>query len=212
MSDRDGKRSAVFGKSGSGKTHLVKTKILGTADRVVIFDPEEDYIDLKGFIAVYSLEKLLEVLKDCWDSSFLISFVPDPGFEEKQLHEVSCLIERLQEPYKQGKTNSKILLVVDELNLSFPLNYKPDFSGFARLCSRGRKRGVSIVGVTQRPAEVATRFRGNLDRLVAFNFSLPNDLRVIRETCGGEAEIQVQKLQKYQYLAYEDGNFKVFGP
>lgn len=212
MSDRSGKRMVVYGKSGSGKTHLVKNKFLGICDRVVIFDPEEDYVDEKGFQTVETLAGLLEILQDCWDSPFKVAFIPDSGMEEKQLHEVSCLIERLQEPYKRGENERKILLVVDELNLSFPLNYRPELSGFARLCSRGRKRGINIIGITQRPAEVATRLRGNIDRLIAFNFSLPNDLKVIRETCGLDAETAVQQLQEFQYMAFENNGFEVRGP
>ncbi len=212
MSDRDGKRMAVYGRSGSGKTHLVKSTFLNVCDRVVIFDPEEEFAKEKGFHTVRTLEKLLEVLSDCHDSSFKVVFVPEVRMEERQLHEVSLLIERLQEPYKEEMSNKKLMLIVDELSLSFPLNSKPAYDGFDRLCSRGRKRGISIIGITQRPADIGMRFRGNLNRIVAFNFSTPNDLAVIAATCGQEAVSAVRELKQYQYIAYENGAFTVNGP
>ena len=203
MSERGGKRMAVFGKSGSGKTHFVKTMIADMS-RVVVFDPEDEYDSLKGFQRVDSLQGLLEVLQDCCQGSFRVVFVPSPLREEAELHEVSRLIERMQAPYMAGG-GEKVALVVDELNLSFPLNPRPQNDGFARLCSRGRKRGVNIIGVTQRPAEVATRFRGNLDRIAAFQLSLPNDWTVIRETMGPEAEEAVKGLEPYHSVFWEDG-------
>jgi len=122
--DRDGKRMVVYGQSGSGKTHLVKTKFLSICDRVLIFDPEEEYTDEKGFQAVETFIELLEILKDCWDSSFKICYVPDGKNDVQDLHEISCLLERLQGPYKQGVHNEKILFIVDEMHTSFPLNMK----------------------------------------------------------------------------------------
>lgn len=212
MGDRNGKRMVVYGRSGSGKTHLVKEQFLTICDRVVIIDPEEEYADQKGFQTLYSLAALLDVLHDCHDSSFKVCFVPDARFEEQQLHEVSCLIERLQEPYKQKKSDKKVLLVVDEMHMSFPLNMRDEFYGFKLLCRRGRKRGINIIGITQRPADVGKAIRANLDRLIAFNFSDPADLKVIREILGSEAETKVQSLQQYQYLAAENGSFEIMGP
>jgi len=211
MSDRDGKRMAVFGMSGSGKSYFTKNMVKGL-DRVVVFDPEEEYGDLPGFQEITSYRSLLEVLYDCWDGAFRIAYVPPAGHEQRALHEVSCLVERMQSPYKDGKLDKRTTLVVDELNLSFPLNYRPEFDGFARIVSRGRKRGINVIGVTQRPAEVATRFRGNLDRIACFGLSLPNDFAVVKETMGPVAETEVRSLPKYGHVFYEAGELSVRAP
>ena len=191
-----GKRMAIFGKSGSGKSHHAK-KLVADLDRVVAFDPEEEYGELPGFMEVTSLKVLRDTLEDCWDGSFKLAYVPKDLQEEVELHRVSLLIERLGEAFRIGKHDKKSTLVVDELNLSFPLNPKPACQGFARLCSKGRKRGINLIGITQRPAEVATRFRGNLDRIDCFRLSLPNDWAVVRETMGPDAELMVKKLPQY---------------
>ena len=211
MSSRDGKRMAIYGQSGSGKSHYAKKLIQGI-DRIVCFDPEEEYGSLPGFISVTSLDELLEILKDCHDSSFKVAFVPQAMREEAQLHEISVLIEKMQEPYKAGKSERKVTLLVDEMNLSFPLNTKDEHSGFARLVSRGRKRGINIIGITQRPAEVATRFRGNIDRLACFSLSLPNDMDVIGKTVGPEAQSAVKELPEYGHIFFENGKMEVMPP
>lgn len=210
MSD-GGKRMAVFGASGSGKTFFVKG-LIADMDRIVVFDPEEEYGALKGFHEVRSLKALREVLADCWYGSFKLAYVPQPMKEEPELHNVALLIERIGEAYRLGHTDKKLMLVVDELNLSFPLNVKPEHSGFARLCSRGRKRGINIIGISQRPAEIATRFRGNLSRIAAFKQTLPNDWAVIREVIGQDAEKAVRELPEYGHVFWENGAWEPVPP
>ena len=211
MQQRDGKRMAIYGRSGSGKSYYAK-KLIAGMDRIVCFDPEDEYGSLKGFMQVSSLDDLLELLSDNWDKNFRVAFVPAAMREEAQLHEVSQLLERMQQPYLNHKTDKKVTLLVDELNLSFPLNAKPEYDGFARLCSRGRKRGINIIGITQRPAEVATRFRGNIDRLACFALSVPNDFSVIRGTIGAEAEDKVRGLERYGHIFFEEGKLTVHSP
>ena len=213
MSERDGKRMAVFGMSGSGKSYFVKNMIRDM-DRVVVFDPEEEYGELPGFQEINDYQQLLEVLYDCWDGSFRVAYVPPDGNEQHALHEVSSLIERMQRPYKDGKLDKRTTLVVDELNLSFPQPYKPEYDAFARLCSRGRKRGINIIGVAQRPAEIATRFRGNLPRLACFSLSLPNDIDwVIKATGRPEIAQNIRDLGEHCHVLCEVGqDLRVVGP
>jgi hypothetical protein len=212
MIDRSGKRGAIFGKSGSGKTYFAKNHIVKGMDRVIAFDPEEEFADMRGFVAVSSLQQLADLALDCWEGNFRIAYLPSPGREEQELSEVSRLIERYQEPYRAGKSNDKVTLVVDELNLSFPLNPKPQNDGFARLCSRGRKRGVNLIGISQRPAEVSTRFRGNLDRMSVFELSLKNDWQAVAQYVGEDAQERLVKAGRFHHLAWDHNGVKLVAP
>lgn len=205
MTDRSGKRAAIFGKSGSGKTHFAKKNIVTGLDRVLAFDPEEEFADMPGFITVTSLQKLAAHALDCWEGNFRIAYVPNPGREEQELSEISRLVERYQEPFKAGQTNDMVTMVVDELNLSFPLNFRPNNDGFARICSRGRKRGINVIGISQRPAEVATRFRGNLDRIAVFELSLPNDWKAVADYVGIDARERLAEMPQFSHLRWENG-------
>ncbi|MEQ8829732.1 MAG: DUF87 domain-containing protein [Alphaproteobacteria bacterium] len=211
MDERSGTREAIYGRSGSGKSYLAK-RLVRDIRRVVAFDPEGEYGELPGFHTVKSLGALLEALKDCWNGSFKLAYVPTALREEKELHEIACLLEWMQEPFLAGKSDLKVTLLVDELNLSFPISPRPEHSGFARLCSRGRKRGINLIGVTQRPAEVATRFRGNLDRVRVFALAAPQDFTAIKDAMGADGEARVRALGAYEHVLYENGALSVVKP
>ncbi|MGB0749706.1 MAG: helicase HerA domain-containing protein [Magnetospiraceae bacterium] len=210
MSD-GGKRMGVYGTSGSGKTTYVK-KLVREMPRLVVFDPEEEYSDLPGMVTVDHPRRLGEILDDCKDGHFRVAFVPEEGREEFDLDQVCKLVSQVQRPFLTGEHTLKTTLVVDELNLSFPLNWQPKFNQFARACSRGRKRGINVIGVTQRPAEVGTRFRGNLNRVACFRLSVPNDWKVIRETMGPDAETAVRELGQFSHVFWENGDWKAVKP
>ena len=212
MTDRSGVRGAVFGKSRSGKTYFVKTRIVKGMDRVIAFDPEEEFCDMPGFIRIGTLQGFANHMHDCWEGNFRVAYVPGVNREEQELSEISRLIERYQEPYKNGLGGEKVTLLVDELNLSFPINPNPRNDGFARLCSRGGKRGINILGITQRPAEVGTRFRGNLDRVAVFELSLANDWKAVEQYVGSDAQERLRDAGKYAHLAWENGDVKTVPP
>ena len=211
MDDRSGKRAGIYGRSGSGKSHFAKV-VIRNVSRIVAFDPEGEYVTEKGFHAVSTLAGLLDVLKDCQGGNFRIAYVPQALREERELHEVSKLLEWLQAPFLAGESDRKVTLLVDEMNLSFPVNPKPEFDGFARLCSRGRKRGINIIGVTQRPAEVSTRFRGNVDQLHVFRLAAPQDFDAIRGAIGAEGEGLVRDLGEYEHVFFNNGDVTVEKP
>lgn len=201
----------VVGSSGTGKTKWAISAI-GGLDRVVAFDPEEEFCQLPGFVQVRSLDKLKALLALAWDGAFRIAYIPRDLHEEADLHGVSLLVEALGEAYRTGRTEKMVMLVVDELNLSFPNPPKPKYSGFARICSKGRKRGINVIGVSQRPAEVATRFRGNLDGVRCFALSLPNDWDAVREIMGPDAEAAARKLPRFGHIFWTQEEWKEVQP
>ncbi len=212
MENRSGMRAAVYGKSGGGKSWYVKKVILPALKRVVVFDPEEDFEDEPNMLRIDTKAELLEVLRDCWDGSFRIAYVPKAMNEMEELHDVSLLIERLQEPYKRGEHDGKTTLIVDELNTSFPLTVHPRFQGFARICSKGRKRGINVVGITQRPAEVSTRFRGNLDAVSCFRLSLDGDYAAVAQYVGANAKERLDNAPEFSSLKWEGGDIELVPP
>lgn len=206
------KRMAIYGKSGSGKSYYLKS-IIKDMDRVVVFDPEEEYGELPGFTEVDRLSDLLELLRDCWDTSFRVAYVPSAGREPEDLHKVSQIIERIGEAYKCGKLDKTMAFAVDELNLSFSLTVNTDkLDGFARLCSRGRKRGIHLIGSTQRPAEVSTRFRGNLDRIAVFQLAQKIDVDAAAKAVGDRLYDMLPQCKEHGHVFYENGEINIMPP
>lgn len=198
--------------TGSGKTYFVKKHLLRGQNRLVIFDPEEEFCNEPGFELIDDMDKLKAVLRQKWDSDFRIAFVPENQFEERDLSAVSHLIEQIQEPYKKGDRSKKIMLIIDELSLSFKNPFKEKYSGFARICSRGRKRGIDVIGISQRPANVSTDFRSSCDSIISFRLYQPTDLDAMRKVMGPQAESAIQQLPEYSHVIFKSGAFETVSP
>lgn len=156
-------RIGVWGASGSGKSSYVKA-ITGPQKRVVIFDPQGEYPGKR----VSLLDDVRREIRNNW-RGFRISYQPPAGKEPKALSALCRVLMEVQRPFKEGRPGRPLALVVEEMNLSFPVAGGAAKSpGFAEVCSRGRHYGIEVWGVSQRIAEVDTRFRGNCTETVVF--------------------------------------------
>jgi len=156
-------RVGVWGASGSGKSSYVKAA-LDKRRRVVVFDPQAEYPGKR----LGSLESVRREMRVNW-SSFRISYTPPPGKEAQALSGLCRLLLAAQRPFKETGRGAPLVLVVEEMNLSFPVaGGSAKCPGFAEICSRGRHYGIETWGVSQRIAEVETRFRGNCTETVVF--------------------------------------------
>lgn len=156
-------RIGVWGASGSGKSSWVKQQI-AQRGRVVVFDPQAEYPGKR----IASLEAVRQEMRANW-SRFRISYTPPPGKEPQALSALCRLLMAAQRPFKETGRGAPLFLVVEEMNLSFPVaGGAARCPGFAEVCSRGRHFGIEVYGVSQRIAEVDTRFRGNCTETVVF--------------------------------------------
>lgn len=200
---RDAPRIGVFGRSGSGKSSYVKAA-LRAAPRVVVFDPLEEYAALPGFRAVASADDVLRAAERSY-VSFRLALTPRAGREAEDLDRLARAARIVQAPAKAGG-GRRLVVVVEEMNLSFPVAGGAERApAFADLCSRGRHWDVELWGVSQRIAEVSTRFRGNLSRVVVFAQSGPRDLRAACDALGFVEVEQVRALAPHAYLTAEPG-------
>lgn len=166
----------VIGASGSGKSHYVKT-IVTQYNRAVIWDPDDEYSELKGVFTTSSASKLIELISA---GDVRVRFVPrsmDGKYLEKCFEFVSLAA------FVWGAC----LLVAEEIaDVTTP---SKALNGWGTVLRRGRKRGVKVVAVSQRPAEadktIFTQARtirtGRLDgegdiKRVADNMRIPSEL------------------------------------
>lgn len=199
-------RIGVWGRSGSGKSSYVKDKLRGTR-RVVVFDPLGEY-GAEGFRVVEHRRSGLDMVRmemaANW-SGFRIAYVPPGGREAAALSGLSRLLMAAQEPFRTTGRGAKMSLVVEEMNLSFKVNGGADkAAGFAEICSRGRHYGIEVIGISQRIAEVSTRFRGNCTETVVFPQKGARDLNAAAAELGVDV-IEVRALQNLSYLHERGG-------
>lgn len=201
----DAGRIGIFGRSGSGKSAYAKRMLKGRG-RVVIFDPLEEY---KARALVRhsrrdSLDQVRRAMAADW-RGFQVAYVPPAGKEAAALSALCRLLLAAQDPYRRTGKGAGLTLVVEEMNLAFPVAGGADnCPGFAEVCSRGRHSGIEVIGISQRIAEVSTRFRGNLTETVIFSQRGPRDVAAAIQAAGA-SKAQVEGLGHLQYLHEKSG-------
>jgi len=139
------------GSTGAGKSHQIKQAIKNDR-RICVFDIEEEYAALPGFVVVTSHGALKDLMIKRADKAARISFIPkgNPKDDfEFWGHAVfawrSCTV------------------VADELaSVTSPGKAPP---GWLQVVTRGRKRGLVVYGGTQRPSESDKTVIGNATRI-----------------------------------------------
>lgn len=198
----DAGRVGVWGRSGSGKSSYVKQRIKG-ARRVIVFDPMAEY-GAQGFKTVRTVAAVRDAMRANW-SGFRIAYVPPAGAEARALSALSELVLLAQSGFKSSGRGDRLTLIVEEMNTAFPLAGGVEKAkAFAEICSRGRHSGIEVIGVSQRIAEVATRFRGNCTETVVFIQKGPRDMAAAAAELGIKPD-QVASLKPLHYLTEVNG-------
>ncbi len=202
---KDARLVAVYGRRGSGKSTRVKA-LTRACRRLIVFDPRDEYAIDAGLARFDRLRAMFLAIKRRWSSGFRLAFVPEAGREPEQLHDLVTALWRAQRPYEQGRDGRKITLVVEEMDLSYPVRFLPaSMQGMTRVCNQGRHVGIDVIGVTQRPAQISATFRGNISEAYIFPLARADDRREILGMIGQEYAEQLRRLPDHHYLRYENG-------
>ncbi|WP_420429231.1 hypothetical protein [Kordiimonas sp.] len=189
-------RVGIWGGSGSGKSTRAK-ELTARCRRIVAFDPMEEYA-AQGFRQFSTLPSLGHHLAGSF-GNFRACYVPPAGQEVEALHSLSNMLRDMQNGYKAGLHRAQLHFLVEEMNTCFPTAMKAEFSGFANLCSRGRHFGINLYGISQRPNEVHTRFRGNLEHVYAFRLIDHVDLKSLAGALGSSYADKIRLLNPHEY-------------
>ena len=204
---RDATRELVVGRIGSGKTTRA-LELTGGRPRVVAWDPLGQYPREHGFSRADSLVQVLGQLSRRWAKSFKIAYVPQ-GDPVAALHGLSVLLWEAQAHYEDGRDPRKLTLIAEELNLGFPSHALPKGQrGFRKLTLQGRHRGVDIVGVTQRPADIGAAFRGQVSRTYILPLEDEIEIAWALRKIGRERNAELRALKPHHYFEYSEGEVK----
>lgn len=203
MSASNAGRVAVVGASGSGKSSYVKQQ-LKKHKRVIVFDPNDEY-RREGATPCTTIKQVQKAMAASF-GRFFIAYVPAGGKEPRALNILSHLCIFAQQRWKGKSKGPELVLVVEEMNLSFKLHSaEKDAPAFAEICSRGRHSFIHVIGVTQRFAEVAMRFRGNLTESVIFRVA-PQDVKAAANAANAPPSM-IPK-ETLNYIHEKDGKLK----
>jgi predicted nucleic acid-binding Zn finger protein len=203
-------RGFVTGKSGSGKSNsasVIAEKLLDNGFGILIVDIDGEYYGLKEEyeilhagadeecdiqitadhaekMASLALEQNVPIILDV--SSFL---------DEDEAREVLTEVSRHLFA-KAKKQKQPFLMLVEEVHEYIPEGGSVGECGkmLIKIGKRGRKHGLGIVGISQRPADVKKDFITQCDWLVWHRLTWNNDTKVVRRILDGEYASAVEDL------------------
>lgn len=131
---------AVFGCSGSGKSYYVKS-LVKRWNRALIWDPDDEYGDVPNIRTCTKASQVIELMSAGY---VRIRYVPQ-AMDTKTLEKCFEFLALAAFIW------TSCLFVGEELaDVTSPSKAS---NGWGTVLRRGRKRGVEVVGVSQRPAE-----------------------------------------------------------
>lgn len=176
---------AVMGAPGTGKSHYTKAEI-ARAKRVLIWDLEDEYSEEK-----ISLADLAPMLHKVGNGGFKWRVVPSTDAAKRQIEfDLFC---------RMAMAVGNMLLVVEELRFVTQPSKAP--AGWAGITLRGRKRGIRVIGTSQRPASIDKDFLGSATLIRCGALNYPEDRKAVAVVMGTTPE-EVAKLTGYQALLW----------
>ncbi|MBC5792738.1 MAG: DUF87 domain-containing protein [Nanohaloarchaea archaeon] len=213
-------RGFITGKSGSGKsntTGVILEQLLEQNFPFLIVDTEGEYYGLKeeyeilhvgadescdvrigkehtGKIIDLALEKNLPIVLD------VSGYLSDDDAKDI----VGSVVKGLFD--KEKKMKKPFLLVIEECHEYIPEQMKLDDCGQAiiKVAKRGRKRGLGVLGISQRPADVKKDFITQANYKIWHNLDWDTDLNVVRRVIGKDSVDTVKELETGEVLIDAD--------
>jgi len=214
-------RAFLTGKSGSGKSNSVSViaeELLKRSHPLMIVDTDGEY---------YGLKEQFEVLHAGRDEECDIRVGPEHAeklatlaleqhvpivldvsgyLDEDEMRELILEVARHLFA-KAKKLRRPFPLIVEEIHEFVPQTGGLDELGqmLIQITKRGRKHGLGIIGVSQRPADVAKGFITQCEWLVWHRFTWDNDTKVVRRVIDAQHAEAVSDLDDGEGFLMVDG-------
>jgi len=203
-------RSFITGKSGSGKSNtasVVIENLLSNGYPAMIVDVDGEYYGLKEEYEilhagaddecdiVVSPEHAEKIADLALEQNVPIILDVSGYLEEETANEL--LLEVVRQLFaKEKRLKKPFLLVVEECHEYIPEGGGMDETGkmLIKVGKRGRKHGLGIVGISQRPADVKKDFITQCDWLCWHRLTWDNDTKVVGRILGSKYANAVEDL------------------
>ena len=205
-------RGFITGKSGSGKSNSASVLVEELLDRgypVLTVDTDGEY---------WGLKEDYEILHVGADEECDLQVGPEHGSKLAELalaesvpiildvsgfldaERANALLRKTAQALftKEKKRKRPFLMLVEEIHEYIPEGGGLDATGelLVKIGKRGRKHGLGIAGISQRPADVKKDFITQCDWLLWHRLTWQNDTKVVRRVVDSETADAVQDLDE----------------
>lgn len=177
---------AVLGAPGTGKSHYTKAE-LAKAKRALVWDLEDEYTDIEAV----DLHQLPARLHRAGQGAFKLRVVAshDPEIYKAEFNLFCCLVMEI----------GNMLVIAEELRFVTQPSKAP--AGWAAITLRGRKRGVKVIGTSQRPASIDKDFLGSATLIRTGALNYPADRQAVADVMGID-RAEIEKLQGFEAIIW----------
>ncbi len=178
----------IVGTRGTGKSHLAR-EINDVYPRSVVFDPTNDWTD---GVVVSSFESFAEKLKYLYsinEKTFRLIFRFNPDMDRETRENTFNQALRLCFFFKN------LQVVIDELQLFTSPHYMPEY--LKNLLFIGRHQGISVMGITQRPAQINKSMLSQSAHVFCGQLHERNDLRAISDFINEDVKTLIALPKRY---------------
>lgn len=190
MKTDDGQLVVISGASRSGKTAWVK-KTTQAAPRVLAWDPEDQWAQLRGYVKCTTRRQLLEVAKQ--GGAVKAAYVAGGDLKAEFDFWAGCVMYA-------GRYVAPIVAIAEELaDVTTPAKAPGNWGILIR---RGLKRGITIYAISQRWSEADKTAVGNASRFVLFRQSSGDDVAYLSR----KTRVPLQELEGLKPLEFVDYN------
>jgi hypothetical protein len=187
MATQDGRLYVISGASRSGKTAWT-TRAVARAPRVMAWDPEDQWSQLRGWRKVTTRKALAEAMAK--PGPMKVAYVTGGKLAEEFEFWAACVMYA-------GRYVEPLSAIAEELaDVSTP-SKAPQSWGM--LIRRGLKRGITIYAISQRWAEADKTAVGNASEFILFRQSSGDDVRYLVRKAR-VPEDQLAGLAQLEYL------------
>jgi len=190
MKTNDGQLVVISGASRSGKTAWVKKQV-ATAPRIIAWDPEDQWAQLRGYLKATSRAQLLALAKQ--GGAVKVAYVAGGDLKAEFDFWAGCVMYA-------GRYVAPVVAIAEELADVTTPSKAPGNWGI--LIRRGLKRGITIYAISQRWSEADKTAVGNASRFVLFRQSSGDDVAYLSR----KTRVPLQEIEGLKPLEFVDFN------
>lgn len=217
-------RGVILGKSGSGKSNsasVVVEELLEEGFPTLIVDVDGEYFGLKEEYEILHLgadeecdlqvgaEHAKKIAELTLEQNIPVILDVSGYLHEEEYRELIKEVGRHLFA-KEKKLKKPFLMLVEEVHEFIPESGLDDAGRMlVKIAKRGRKHGLGLCGISQRPADVKKDFITQCDWLVWHRLTWDNDTSVVRRVLGSEYADKVQDLNDGEAFLMTDWNDEI---